>query len=171
MEEHRSANPKGDRWGFKNPRAMLLLPFLDAKFPEMKFIHVVRDGRDMAFSSNRIELELHGSALLEDLQRQVSPPEQAMLMWSAANLQVANYGAKMGKRYLRLQFEKLCHQPETTVAEIFGFLGVADRDPNQAVAEIVPSESLGRWKHQDESILQSITSYGRDALQRFGYIP
>ncbi len=52
VEEHRSTNPMADRWGFKNPRNMFLLPFLDEEFPEMKFIHVIRDGRAMAFDSD-----------------------------------------------------------------------------------------------------------------------
>ena len=171
VEEHRSAKPTADRWGLKNGRSMFLLPFLNEKFPEMKFIHVILDGRDMAFSSNQNQPRLHGHAFLGDLQSRLSLPEAAMLVWSSANLQVADYGETMGKRYLRIQFEKLCLQPEASLLEIFTFLGASDQDPGPAAAEIVPPISLGRWEHQEESILQSTIDYGKAALRRFGYIP
>ena len=37
------------RWGFKAPVTMYLLPFWAEVFPGATFLHVVRDGRDMAF--------------------------------------------------------------------------------------------------------------------------
>lgn len=170
VEEHRSAKPTADRWGFKIGPMMFVLPFLDEKFPEMKFIHVIRDGRDMAFSSNQNQLRRWGHAFLEDRQSRLSLPEQAILMWSAANLQVAHYGERMGKRYLRIQFEKLCLQPEASLPEIFTFLDASDQDLGPAAAEIIPPKSIARWKHQEESIRQSINNYGKAALRRFGYI-
>ena len=112
VEEHRSTNPMADRWGFKNPRNMFLLPFLDEEFPEMKFIHVMRDGRAMAFSPNQNQLRLHGHALLGDLESRLSPPEAAILMWSAANLQVADYGERMGGCYLRISSKSSASNPK-----------------------------------------------------------
>src|SRR5207302_1402312 len=45
---HRRGIPSPDaRWGWKNPRSMWLIPFLADRFPEMKFVHVIRDARDM----------------------------------------------------------------------------------------------------------------------------
>ena len=40
----------GQPWGWKEPRSVYLLPFLAAELPGLRFLHVVRDGRDMAFS-------------------------------------------------------------------------------------------------------------------------
>src|SRR5471032_232665 len=33
----------GGHWGWKAPRTIYLLPFLHAKFPGLKFIHLIRD--------------------------------------------------------------------------------------------------------------------------------
>ena len=52
----------------KNPRSMFLLPFFDSYFPALKFIHIVRDGRDMAYSKNQNQLHKHGSTLLDQDQ-------------------------------------------------------------------------------------------------------
>ncbi len=40
---------KGGRWGFKNPRTIYLIDFFKQMYPDMRFIHVIRDGRDHAF--------------------------------------------------------------------------------------------------------------------------
>ena len=46
---HHSAGPGPVAWGWKRPRAMFLLPFFEALMgSSWKYIHVVRDGRDIA---------------------------------------------------------------------------------------------------------------------------
>src|SRR5262249_10334108 len=51
-------------WGWKEPRSIYLLPFFHEAFPNVRFLHVVRDGRDMAYSGNQNQLRKHGAALL-----------------------------------------------------------------------------------------------------------
>lgn len=41
------------KYGFKAPVAMTLVPFWSLLLPNFKFLHVVRDGRDIAFSANQ----------------------------------------------------------------------------------------------------------------------
>ena len=36
-------------WGWKEPRSIYLLPFLNEQMPTIRFLHFIRDGRDMAF--------------------------------------------------------------------------------------------------------------------------
>lgn len=45
------------RYGLKAPVSMLVLPVLRQVFGPIKFIHVVRDGRDVAFSANQSPVE------------------------------------------------------------------------------------------------------------------
>jgi len=51
-------------WGWKEPRSIFLLPFFADQFSSLKFLHVIRDGRDMAYSSNQNQLRKHGHVLL-----------------------------------------------------------------------------------------------------------
>jgi hypothetical protein len=46
------AERRGTLWGWKAPRSIYLLPFFNNECPSLKFIHLLRDGRDMALSSN-----------------------------------------------------------------------------------------------------------------------
>jgi hypothetical protein len=53
-------------WGWKEPRSLLLIRFIHEQLPEVKFIHLIRDGRDMAYSGNQNQLHRHGVVLLRD---------------------------------------------------------------------------------------------------------
>jgi hypothetical protein len=44
---------KDVKYGFKAPVAMTLVPWWAYLIPDFKFLHVVRDGRDIAFSANQ----------------------------------------------------------------------------------------------------------------------
>ena len=46
-------SPSAQAWGWKEPRSIYYLPLLDAALPTVRFIHFIRDGRDMAFSENQ----------------------------------------------------------------------------------------------------------------------
>jgi len=41
------------QWAVKTPKLMLALPFLKGVFPDLRVVHVLRDGRDVALSTQR----------------------------------------------------------------------------------------------------------------------
>src|SRR5213075_744488 len=88
-------------------RSIYLLPFLHAQFAQLKFIHVMRDGRDMALSQNQNQLRKHGRAVLSWGERLFgSIPERSVLLWEKVNSQAADYGkARLRESYLRVRFE------------------------------------------------------------------
>jgi hypothetical protein len=43
-------------WGWKGPRAIYFLPFYQAVFGDhFRFLHVLRDGRDVSFGDNQMQ--------------------------------------------------------------------------------------------------------------------
>ena len=46
------AGGQGQLWGWKEPNTHLFLPQLNEKIDGLRYIHVVRDGLDMSFSTN-----------------------------------------------------------------------------------------------------------------------
>ena len=44
-------------YGFKEPHAMWFLPSLKAQFPTLRIVHIVRDARDIAWSSQQVRLQ------------------------------------------------------------------------------------------------------------------
>lgn len=157
-------------WGWKEPRSLYLLPFFHAHLPEMKFIHVIRDGRDMAFSANQNQLRKHGPARLGPDLHEAPQPVRTAALWARINLEAAAYGeARLGKRYLRVQFEALCRSPRETVQTILEFAGRAV-DAAWAAEVIVPPASIGRWREiTDEGLLRAIHAQAGEALRQFSY--
>jgi Sulfotransferase family len=169
---HRTSLDKEAPWGWKEPRSIYLLPFLQQQWGQLKFIHVVRDGRDMAFSSNQNQCRKHGPAVLrQDLQDAPQPVRSAAL-WARINSQMARFGeTRMPGRYLRVQYEKICSDPQSTISEILRFLESAAPHPDrQMLNEVVPPNSIGRWRHMGEtSVMEWISTVAGEALHRFGY--
>ena len=160
----------GKPWGWKEPRSIFLLTFFHRQFPKLKFLHLVRDGRDMAFSSNQNQLRKHGSAFLSQKEMEWPQPLRSIALWSRINHLVAEYGEKnLGDGYLRVRFEDLCAQPGSTIRGIYDFFGLAGNVEEIAQKEVNPPESLGRWQTQDKKLLAELDQIGAAALQKFGY--
>jgi hypothetical protein len=162
--------PMARAWGWKEPRSMFLLPFLHSQFPTMRFLHVIRDGRDIAYSTNQNQLRKHGPWLLDATELRGSQPMRSMALWSRANLVTADYGeAILRTQYLRIRFEDLCYQPVPVIIQIFGFFGLIGEAEYIAQLVVRPPDSLGRWRTQERDTLAELQRLGRVALERFGY--
>jgi hypothetical protein len=162
---------KPQPWGWKNGRHMYLLPFFHGLFPRMKFLHIIRDGRDMAYSKNQNQLRKHGSLFLSATeQEQWSSPVQSIALWTRINLWVAEYGEKnMPGQYLRIRFEDLCTAPIATIFQIFEFFGLQGNAEAITKDEVSPPDSIGRWHNEDMPTLELLHQVGGTALRKFGY--
>ena len=150
-------------WGWKAPRAVVLLPFLHAQLPTLKFLHLVRDGRDMAFA-----YETHPKWNVQDTE---TYPRKAITLWRNVNLAAADYGEQqLGRRYLRVRFEDVCLNPEPHIAAILAFFDLTGDPKAIARLEVHPPESIGRWRQRDELMRTDLERIGREALERFGYL-
>jgi hypothetical protein len=160
-----------DPWGFKNPRAMFLLPFYHDMFPGMRFIHVIRDGRDMCFGNPFVNSPTHWSFVSDDENRLLSRAERMMRFWGESNRRVKEYGeSRLGSRYLRVRFEDLCTNPEEETTRIVAFInGPAHRIP-ELMSLVQTPKSIGRWKNYDPSEVEKVVSLGQQYLAEFGYL-
>lgn len=173
VARHRAAIPAPDLdWGWKEPRSIYLVPFFREHFPSMKFIHVIRDGRDMAFSGNQNQLRKHGEAVLGPASDAMPQPLRAAILWSRINRAAADYGeAVLRERYLRVRFEDVCQDPKRAMELIYVFLGRRGADVSSALEVVSPPESIGRWRVcRDPELIRAIETHAREALVRFGYL-
>jgi hypothetical protein len=157
-------------WGWKEPRSIYLLPFFRAKFPRIKFIHVIRDGRDMAFSQNNHQWRKHGAAVLGAQWASAPQPVQMAALWEIANLEVASYGEQMGPDYLLVKYESLCGDPYGTIERILDFVRAPRTGISAAAAEVRPPPTIGRWRTAaDDELAKAIEAAAAKALHEFGY--
>jgi hypothetical protein len=161
------AEAAGRPWGWKEPRSLYLLGLLDEQLPGLRFLHVVRDGRDMALSSNQVQLRKHGDAVLGPGGD--PEPLRSIALWREVNLRAAGFGERMGDRYLLLRFEDLCAEPERRVAGVLRFFGLEGDAQAIAAEEVQAPASLERWRDADPELRAALTERARDALARFGY--
>jgi len=156
-------------WGWKEPRSIYLLPFFDDEFQGFRFLHVVRDGRDMAFSDNQQQLMKHGPVVLEGRVSR-RKPIRSIALWNRVNLMAAEFGERaLGARYLLVRFEDLCADPAVTVGRIYDFFGL-DGDVSAAAAEVRAPKGLGRWRERRKGLVEALERQGEPALRRFGYL-
>lgn len=96
-------------WCEKSPMHVLHLRLLGNAFPNAKFIHVIRDGRDCAASFHR---------------RWQFNPRRTIARWKHSVRKGREQGASLGDRYLEVRYESVTQDPEAALRSICRFLGV-----------------------------------------------
>ena len=168
LSNHLKRKPhNNDKWGFKKPRNILIIPFLHEIFPKMKFILAVRDGRDMAFSKNQKQVKLFG-----DLVCKNSTPNTALYSleyWSRVNLKALDYGLyKLKSNFLLIRYEDLIGEPSKTIQQILDFTNTDFENFSSLLNLIHDPKTIGRWKDRKEE-LGDIPQIIKSTLEKFCY--
>ncbi len=158
-------------WGWKNPRTMYVMPIIRHVLPNLKFIHLVRDGRDMSVSKNQVQFLKHFAALFAAAPPVEGDSLSSFRLWCKANGDAAANAARHSKdTYLQVRFEDLVSTPNEEVARILNFVGSKNGGAEYLAAIPKRPESLGRWRHElDELVLQQMIAENGDELRRLGY--
>jgi hypothetical protein len=171
VRRHCTDLPDGAPWGWKEPRSIYLIPFYAEVMPAFRFVHFVRDGRDMAFSDNQNQLIKHGDAALGSSMDGQARPLRSIALWNAVNLQAADFGESvLGDRYLRLRFEDLCSDPAGTARKVYDFFGLSGDAEAVGRVEVSPPKTLGRWMSEKPETIRALQEIAGPALARFGYL-
>src|ERR1019366_9403094 len=168
------------RWAVWGPDNLLFVPTIKRQIPDALFIHVVRDGRDVACALDRKEFirpfrwdrsyRLYVSAL--------------HWMWKVQTGR--RHGRAIGPDYMEVRFEDLVLHPEEALAKVGAFVGEnldyekirkakigAIRVPNTSFTEEWKSGSfspVGRWRRQlsDDKVTRLEGLVG-ELLMELGY--
>ena len=165
------------RYADKTPIFILQIPVLAEMFPESRFVHVVRDGRDVALSRREAAW---GTRRFE----------HEALLWSAQVEKGRRDGQALGgDRYLEVHYEDLVDDPETVAREMCEFVAL-DFDPimlryHERVSLIMasqpypeehqnllrpPTKGLRDWREQlSPAQVMLFEQLAGDALRHFDY--
>ncbi|MBN8290534.1 sulfotransferase [Rhodobacter sp. NTK016B] len=83
------------RWGWKEPNTHIFLPHLDRAALGLRYIHIVRDGYDMAFSGNTWQMRHWGHLYGCPADANSPWPQQQLRYWVAANHAALTYGRSL----------------------------------------------------------------------------
>lgn len=144
------------RWGWKEPNTHLIIDRWYSILPSMKYIHVMRNGLDMAFSSNQNQLKLWGKYLLEKGQIDVKP-RNSLKFWCKIHRRLLDLKPIMGNNFYLLNYDDFCSDPANGLPRLLGFLDlrVADEKLAPLRALISPPESMGRYKKHDIDVFDA----------------
>ncbi len=152
------------RWGFKVPEAIYFLHPLVEFFPGIRLIHLVRDGRDVALSSNRKPLlysRLFNIKVGDDTA-------SAFENWCAVNRWASEFcrNALPRTQYLLLRYEDICKTPLESVNKILEFLNIKPLDMEKIISIPSRGATIGRWQRFSHMFKECDTS----VLSYFGYV-
>jgi hypothetical protein len=136
-------------WGWKEPNSHIVLDRLLARISGMKYIHVARNGLDMAYSSNQNQLMLWGPHFISEGSQ--TSPYYSLKYWCFAHRRVLDIGKLMGENFLFLNFDDFCTNPAKGLEGLCDFLGVAPtfEQKQTLIQSVQPPESIGRFKQHD----------------------
>lgn len=95
------------RWCEKSPHYAQHMLRLDGLFPEARFVHVIRDGRDCASSFHR---------------RWKRSPELTITRWKQLLRVARTQGEALGSRYMEVRYEDLTEHPEFWMRRLCTFI-------------------------------------------------
>ncbi len=98
------------RWGDKTPMYLQHIEMLARAFPDARFIHIYRDGRDSAQSFHR---------------RWRQAPSRTIFRWKKSIALGREQGQRLGSaRYFELSYEELTADPESWMRRVCSFAGL-----------------------------------------------
>lgn len=161
-------------WGWKWPETYLVGPYLQATFPKARYLHLVRDGRDLAFKTHLTD-DPH-RALGKALLKHIGALDQPRILQAARSwaFQVERYQAFAENlppaHNLEMRYEALCENPVREMQRVADFMGVPLNDAcRDYVAGHVSVGEVGQFRTADpEKIRQVETAIG-PTLDILGY--
>jgi hypothetical protein len=169
-----------ERWAECTPLHLLYLPLIKKLLPDALIVHIIRDGRDVAVSLDRIGWIKPFSW---DRKRKLLAPA---IFWRWIVSKGRKYGQAMGGDYLEVHYEDVVERPREALARIGTFIDHDldyDRiqrnaqgsmvDPNSSFrgdGQEKESNPVGRWKTVlPAGEVAQVESLIGDELQETGY--
>jgi hypothetical protein len=158
---------EGDVLVEKNPRHVVRIPFLSAAFPAARFVHLLRDGRDVAASlmfRNRGDrwghVEVPGWREILRAHPEANHIRCAIQWRDAVSIAREDARELPDGSYIEARYEDLVREPGRVVAGVLGFLGL-EPDPN--VEAFLPriQDATARSYHARKQVRHYVDDHSR----------
>jgi hypothetical protein len=149
--------------GEKTPEHVLSLELLDKLFPEMRIVHVVRDGRDEAASAWDFNMGISRGEFPRRYPSFADFAETFARNWSRSVGSARRFGRLNRRRYYQIRAEDVVEEPAPIIRRLFRFCSVDDREEDVQAAikrayQVAPLDiDPGVWHRR----------FDKDATRRF----
>lgn len=176
-------------FGWKYGETLYVLPFIFEKFPTMKAVHLIRDGRDVMlsriparFAAKRFHEKWNRFLVLGDKEKdsfkghflnkeiiEKYRTELEFIHW----VNVVKFSKKLKKfkgQFLEISYEDLCANPDSVLDQLEEYLGLVFNDASRKWArENASTARIGKWKKEDITHIKSVTKDHWSLLEEYGY--
>ncbi len=163
-------------WGDKTPMNTLNLWVISIVFPRARYIHILRDGKDVINSYVK-------SGLIDTYQK-------AALRWINSCRRAREFGSFIGNdQYMEVRYEDLVRHESETLARVFHFLNIEPSDSavnteqlfekmgdttlfdhHRNVQKPIFTSSIGKWREEiPKEEYPSLSDLMASTLQKFNY--
>ncbi|TYB30566.1 MAG: sulfotransferase [Candidatus Mcinerneyibacterium aminivorans] len=168
--------PEAKIWGDKTPQNVFSLDMINKIFPNAKYIHIIRDGRDVVNSYLKI--------------KRYDNVEKACNRWLNSIELVNKFKKKKSNsNFIELKYEKLVKNPEIEIKRVCNFLNISydeimlkpylnkeklgDVDKlehHYGLNRQINSDSIGKWKEGlNKKEKEICTKLLNEELKKLGY--
>lgn len=134
-------------WGWKEPNTHVVIDRLLETYPKMKYIHLLRNAFDMAYSENQNQVRRWGPIFLGRSISEPPSPAESLSYFCAVHRKLAALPAGFKGRMLFVHYERLCQTPEAEITRLLDFLDLST-DVSEKIPDLVglikPARSIGR---------------------------
>lgn len=174
----------GGRWGWKLGETAFVLPVLAAIFPDAHYVHLIRDGRDVAFSNhvwprsdfwkkvyfNTADIRFWRGMPFTSIHYRLFAPLFNARHWANSVTVGRAAGAPLGDRYIELRFEDLVGDFVAAADDLLRALGVPpDPEILAAMASEVSPAPVGKFRHRSAFYRRLAMLELGPTLAAFGY--
>ena len=160
----RYAQERGrQRWAEKTPHDVRFLGFILEHFPKAKFIHMIRDGRDVVCSirTHPKYRFINGKKVATGIRKPIEPCIDAWVRETGEGMEWRGH-----PNYFEVRYEELVNTPETQLRKLCEFIGEpwdpamldyhketgASRDTtnfiaNEAATQPLSTQAIERWRN------------------------
>ena len=139
------------RWAECTPQHLLHMRTIKKGFPEAKFIHIIRDGRDVALSLKKLGWVKQFPLCKNDLLI-------AALRWQSMIKKGRKIGSAIGEDYSEIHFEELVAKPREVLGYLSKFID-HDLDYDRIIDEGIGSVSKPNTAFKDEKALKPLNRW------------
>jgi hypothetical protein len=184
LDAHLAAHPCGAPWGWKLCETTFMLPLLAAIFPGARYIHLIRDGRDVAFSDHvapeqpfwrKVYFATGAVQSWRGMRLDHAAYERASHLFNARHWQESvtlgrAYGAMLGPAYREVRYEQLCADLVAEGRALLTWLGLAaNEEALAALAGRVVPHSVGKHRARPRAQQLAVQALIEPTLLACGY--
>jgi hypothetical protein len=171
-------------WGWKLCEAVYAVPVLDYCFPHARFVHLIRDGRDVAFCDHKApdsafwrkvyfntdRIRTFGTLrLTPEAYRRQSYAFNA-LHWDNSVSIGRGFGAMLRERYVEVRYEDLCADLGLATSRLLDALGIDASGGGQRATVVAYGSSIGKYRAFPRRWLDRVVRIEKPLLLSLGYL-